>query len=146
VPDRDNIENLVRQLYGLGHVRRELSRHALAELGSQGFNALGCVYVHGPVRVSDVASRLGVDMSVASRQIRALIDAGYLVREDDDEDRRATRLSITPDGERVLGESHRRMVHAFGQVLDSWTDDEVSALSASLERLSSQFADREVPR
>jgi DNA-binding MarR family transcriptional regulator len=140
VPDRDNIENLVRQLYGLGHVRRSIARHALAELGSQGFQALGAVYVRGPVRVSDVAAHLGVDVSVASRQLNALIKAGYVVRESDDEDRRACRLSITEDGERVLTESHRRMVHAFGEVLDGWTDDQVNELATSLERLSADFS------
>jgi len=142
----ETVENLVRQLYGLGVVRREIGRHALAELGSQGFTALGIVHRYGPVRVSDVASRLAVDMSVASRQVNALIKAGYVVRETDPDDARATRLSTTDDGDRVLTESHRRMVHAFAQVLDDWSQQEVSALADGLERLSANFARQEVPR
>jgi DNA-binding MarR family transcriptional regulator len=145
----ETIENLVRQLYGLGTVRREIGRHALAELGSQGFTALGVVHVHGPIRVSDVAQHLAVDLSVASRQVRALIDAGYVDREPHPDDARATLVSTTDAGRRVLEESHRRMVHAFGRVLDGWSDEDIAALTRSLERLRNDFtqtsaSDREV--
>jgi DNA-binding MarR family transcriptional regulator len=145
----DTVENLVRQLYGLGVVRRELGRHALAELGSQGFTALGIVHVHGPVRVSDVSQRLAVDMSVASRQVRALIDAGYVERQPDENDARATLLSSTEDGRRVLEESHRRMVHAFGRVLEDWSEEDVASLAGALDRLRNDFSrttDKEVAR
>jgi DNA-binding MarR family transcriptional regulator len=147
----ETIENLVRQLYGLGTVRREIGRHALAELGSQGFTALGVVHVHGPVRVSAVAQHLAVDMSVASRQVNALISAGYLEKQSDPDDARATLLSTTGDGKRVLEESHRRMVHAFGRVLEGWSDQEIASLAGSLERLRTDFtntaaSDREVAR
>jgi DNA-binding MarR family transcriptional regulator len=140
VTDETAIEGLVRQLYGLGHVRRELARHALAELGSQGFHALAAVHVHGPARVSTVAARLGVDLSVASRQVNALIKAGYVARECDDADRRASRLTLTEAGQHVLKESHRRMVHAFDRALDGWSEDEIASLAAGLERLSTDFA------
>jgi hypothetical protein len=63
---------LVRQLYGLGMVNREIGRHALAELGTPGFTGLAVIQVDGPLRVSDVAQRLGMDLSLASRQIASL--------------------------------------------------------------------------
>jgi DNA-binding MarR family transcriptional regulator len=137
---KDDVERLVRGLYGLGHVRREISRHALAELGTQGFHALGVVHVHGPVRVSDVAKLLGVDVSVASRQVNALISAGYVERSPSPDDRRAWLVSTTDAGHRVLAESHRRMVHSFGEVLADWSPGEVTALAENLERLSEDFA------
>ena len=77
------IEALVRQLYGLGMVQRDIGRHAMAELGTQGFHALAVLQVHGPLRVSDVAHRLGVDLSVASRQIASLAAEGYVERRED---------------------------------------------------------------
>jgi DNA-binding MarR family transcriptional regulator len=145
----ESIEHLVRQLYGMGVIRREVGRHALAELGSQGFTALAVVHLHGPVRVSEVAQRLVVDMSVASRQVNALIHAGYVERQPDENDARATLLTLTDDGRRVLEESHRRMVHAFGRALDDWSDEDVAALAGGLERLRAAFAlttDKKVPR
>ena len=129
------VEDLVRSLYRLGMVQRELARHALAELGTQGFVALGVIHVHGPVRISDVAQRLNVALSVASRQVTALERAGYVERDPDPEDGRAYRVSATDAGRAVLEESHRRMVHAFGRALEGWSAKEIAALSESLERL-----------
>jgi DNA-binding MarR family transcriptional regulator len=134
------IEQLVRQIYGLGVVRREIARHALAELGSQGFNALAAIWKDGPMRVSDVARELGVDLSVASRQVAALISAGYVEREADERDRRAAVVSLTDAGRKVLGESHRRMVHAFGEALGDWSEDDLERLSDGLARLNNDFA------
>jgi DNA-binding MarR family transcriptional regulator len=121
-------------------VTREIGRHALAELGSQGFTALAVLQVHGPQRVSEVAQRLGVDLSVASRQIAALAREGYVERREDDRDRRAQMVAMTPAGRRVLGESHRRMVDAFGRVLERWSDADVAALTAGLARLREDHA------
>ena len=134
------IEALVRQLYGLGMVQRDIGRHAMAELGTQGFHALAVLQVHGPLRVSDVAQRLGVDLSVASRQIASLAAEGYVERREDARDRRAQLVAVTPSGRRALRESHRRMVAAFTQVLESWSDEDVNALSSGLERLRDDFA------
>lgn len=139
-PREQHVEQLVRAVYGLGRLRREISRHALAELGTQGFTALAIVHVDGPMRVSDVAHQLAVDMSVASRQLSALIDAGYAEREPSPEDGRAWLVKTTGAGRRVLEESHRRMVHAFSQALGGWSAAEVTALSDGLTRLSGDFA------
>jgi DNA-binding MarR family transcriptional regulator len=129
------VEHLVRSLYRLGMVQRELARHALAELGSQGFVALGVIHLHGPVRVSDVAQTLNVALSVASRQVAALERAGYVERDADPDDGRAHRVQATEAGRTVLEESHRRMVNAFSRALEDWSPDEIAALSGSLERL-----------
>lgn len=134
-----DIEDLVQQLYGLGTVRRTLIGHAQAELGSQGFMALAAIVREGPLRVSEVAAHLMVDLSVASRQVGALQAAGYVTRERDADDGRAFVLAPTPAGERVLSESHRRMVAELAEVLDDWPDREVATLNGALARLRADF-------
>jgi DNA-binding MarR family transcriptional regulator len=142
--NEDLVEALVRQLYGLGAIRRRIGRHALAELGSQGFTALAAIHVHGPLRVGEVADHLGVDLSVASRQVAALVDAGHVERTADARDRRAQLLAVTPSGSRALRESHRRMVAAFADALRDWTDEDVEALTEGLDRLRGSFAEATV--
>jgi DNA-binding MarR family transcriptional regulator len=127
---------------GMGRVRREIGRHALAELGTQGFTALAAIRRDGPMRISDVAARLAVDLSVASRQVAALIDAGYLERAADPDDRRGRLVETTEAGAAVLKESHRRMVHAFAEVLEDWSTEDVVALSDALARLNADFEHR----
>ena len=127
-------------LYRLGLVQRSIARHALAELGSQGFTALAVVQREGPVRVSEVAEQLSVDLSVASRQVAALVLAGYVEREPDPDDRRATRLRPTAEGTRALRESHKRMVSTATSALSGWSDQEIADLATQLERLREDFA------
>lgn len=136
----DPVEDLVIALYRLGRVQRAIARDALAELGGQGFAALAVVHREGPVRVSHVAEALSVDLSVASRQVAALALAGYVEREPDPEDRRATRINLTPSGVQVLRDSHRRMVATATSALGDWSAADLTALAAQLERLREDFA------
>jgi len=133
------VEDLIRSLYRLGIVHREMARHALAELGSQGFVALATVHKLGPLRIGDVAERLSIDVSVASRQVAALELAGYLRREPDEHDRRVRRVTVTDEGARVLALLHQRLVEAFSTAMAGWEDDEVAALSRGLDRLREDF-------
>jgi len=135
----NHIEDLVRQLYGLSAVQRELSQHALAQLGSYGFRALAEVAVEGSMRVSAIAQRLGVDLSVASRQVAALAADGHVVRRPDPEDGRAQIIELTPSGRQALRAAHERMVAAFGHVLAHWSPDEVATLASGLARLREDF-------
>jgi DNA-binding MarR family transcriptional regulator len=135
----DAVEELARSIYRLTTVQRALARHALSELGSRGFTALGVAHRFGPVRVSEIAQRLSVDLSVASRQVAALEQAGYILREPDPDDRRAQRISITEAGRTVLSESHRHMVAAFEEALGDWSEDELTALTDGLNRLREDF-------
>jgi len=133
------VEDLVRQLYSLGRVRREIDRHAMAELGGQGFLALAIIHVVGHARVSDVAHRLSVDLSVASRQIGALKQAGYVQQERDATDGRAQGLTCTEHGRQVLADCHRRLVDALGAAVADWSLEDIVTLTRLLERLRSDF-------
>jgi len=133
------VEDLIRSLYRLGIVHREMARHALAELGSQGFVALATVHKFGPLRIGDVAERLSIDVSVASRQVAALELAGYLRREPDEHDRRVRRVTVTDEGARVLALLHQRLVEAFSTAMAGWEDADVVALTRGLDRLREDF-------
>ncbi|HEY2638180.1 MAG TPA: MarR family winged helix-turn-helix transcriptional regulator, partial [Solirubrobacteraceae bacterium] len=78
---------------------------------------------------------LAIDLSVASRQVAALCEAGYVRRDQDTDDRRAYIVSITDAGHRVLAESHRRMVEAFDAAIGPWPERQVRTLSRGLARL-----------
>ncbi|MTD43813.1 MarR family transcriptional regulator [Conexibacter sp. W3-3-2] len=135
----DTIELLLRRIYGIGMVQRELARQASQELGSNGFTTLAIVHTHGPLRIGDIAQRLGVDVSVASRQVTALVKVGYLERQADEADGRAQLIATTDAGTTVLRDCHQRMVREFEGVLDDWTEPEIEALTAGLERLREDF-------
>lgn len=140
-PPSSPADHLVRQLYGLSALRRELGRAATREIASNGFLALAAVHRLGPARVSDIAADLHVDLSVASRQITALVEAGHVQREVDPADRRAQLVSVTDAGFAVLHGAHERMVEQLQQGLADWSDDDVVELARGIEHLVEQFAD-----
>jgi DNA-binding MarR family transcriptional regulator len=59
----------------------------------------------GPLRVSELGDSLNRPLPAASRIASALVDRGFVLREEDEADRRAKRLTLSKKG-RTLLESH----------------------------------------
>jgi DNA-binding MarR family transcriptional regulator len=134
-----DIEGLVRAVYGLTALKRDLPRLAGFE-HPVGLVPLAVIKRCAPARVRDVAEALQVDVSVASRQVAALASAGYVRREPDADDRRAHRVSLTDAGEAALARAHERIVAVFATALHGWTDDDITSLTAALGRLREDYA------
>lgn len=133
-----DVEALVRGVYGLGAVKRDMLRRAgLAHAGT--LVALASVNRSGSARVGAVAEDLHVDVSVASRQIAALEAAGHVRRTPDPGDRRSHLVEVTPAGEAALAEAHERMKAAFASTVEAWSADDVSQLAAALTRLRDDY-------
>jgi DNA-binding MarR family transcriptional regulator len=135
---RHDIEPLVRAVYELSALKRDLPRLAGFD-HPVGLVPLAVVHRCAPARVKDVAEQLHVDLSVASRQVTALESAGYLRREPDPEDRRSQRVSLTEAGEAALERAHERIVAVFDTALGDWSLDEITALTTALGRLRADY-------
>jgi DNA-binding MarR family transcriptional regulator len=90
-------------------------------------------------RVSEVADRMRIDLSVASRQVAVLEAAGWVRRERDPRDGRAQRLEATEAGLAALADVRARMAGAYESVLAGWSEHELQALHATLARLREDF-------
>jgi DNA-binding MarR family transcriptional regulator len=66
-----------------------------------------------PIRLSDLADRLGVSPPTASRAVDALVEHGLLERRPDPEDRRAVRITLTVEGRAIVEERKARVLGAF---------------------------------
>jgi DNA-binding MarR family transcriptional regulator len=97
----------------------------------------------GSVRLSELAGRLHLDASTVSRQVRALEDAGLVTRTTDPDDRRATLLTATASGHRVLQESFERRRARLAEVLQGWACDDVAAFERMLTRLADTLEEHE---
>jgi DNA-binding MarR family transcriptional regulator len=91
----------------------------------------------GPLRLSDLAEQVQLDVSTVSRHARALETSGYLHRTVDPVDRRAAQLSVTPAGRQVLDDAFARRRAALDAALADWPQDDLH----TLERLLNQLAD-----
>jgi DNA-binding MarR family transcriptional regulator len=90
----------------------------------------------GSMRVTSLAERLGVDAPTVTRKVQQLEPLGYVTRDPDPEDGRASRILITPAGQetvdRLLAAYRDRLI----RLTDGWTTQELHTFSLLLERLA----------
>jgi DNA-binding MarR family transcriptional regulator len=147
---RDTTDRLTVGIGQLLRVGRQLSHRAAHELygdlPSYGWAVLVPLESGGEQRLSALALQLGVDGSVASRQVAVLERSGLITRRPDPQDGRASLLGLSEAGRAVL--AHTRQVRSEWAVaaLADWTDDEAELLGRLIERLSADLAAAGVDR
>jgi DNA-binding MarR family transcriptional regulator len=91
----------------------------------------------GPIRTSDLAARVGLDVSTVSRQLAGLEKSGLVLRGTDPEDKRAALLKLSGEGKRVVTKIQRARREMMGDALAEWPIEDVERLAELLE----QFGD-----
>lgn len=92
-----------------------------------------------PQRVSAVAESIHSDVSTVSRQVSHLVQHGLIEKIGDPDDGRAQLLSLSPSGGEVIDKLVRGRGQWFGELLASWTDDDVRAFDAYLTRFGTDL-------
>jgi DNA-binding MarR family transcriptional regulator len=88
-----------------------------------------------PQRLSELSGQLQVALPPLSRQVRTLVDGGYVTRMQDGSDARASLLSITPAGREALARFDQANTVLLEKALAGWSDDDLSAVAAHMRRL-----------
>lgn len=123
-----------------GQQRERIVRAARVPVTSANLVALRIVARHGPIVASDVARRLGVDQSTASRQLRPLEEHGLVRRAADDNDRRAAWLTVTVKGRNVLDRLDAVIMNDFDVALGDWSEEDRSTLARLLDRFRTDLS------
>ena len=94
-----------------------------ARLGDRLVDGAGNFVLHlldggGPQRSTELAASMGVDHSTVSRQVAALVEAGWVVSEPDPSDRRARLLSLTETGRQALAAGMAQRAAVLAPALD----------------------------
>ncbi len=105
------------------------------KLDRPGFIALKKISMGGPVRVSDLSQRMGLDVSTISRKVHQLEAEGLVGRSGDPADRRSAVLSITDDGRRVLEKLDGQGEQMLADTMADWPEEDVARLAELLSRL-----------
>jgi DNA-binding MarR family transcriptional regulator len=120
--------------------RRFRSRHRDDEVDPSSFPLAKLLMCHDAMRVSDVASRLGLDASTVSRQIKHLEDKRLVERTPDPADGRASLVQISAAGQASMQAAFRRRYEGVKAVLAPWTEDDRGTLQELLTRLVDDLA------
>jgi DNA-binding MarR family transcriptional regulator len=114
--------------------RDRVARAANLTITGASLAALRLVHRHGPIGGTEIAQRLGLDQSTASRQLRALEEHALTERSTDAEDRRVALLSITDAGLDVLRRVREVQLNDLSTALAHWNEDDRTALADLLDR------------
>ncbi len=124
---------LMSLMMALGRQLRQ--RQPGDEIDYSAFPILKLLSHQGPMRLSALASVLGLDASTVSRHARQLEDRGLLERTGDPDDGRASRVAVSDRGRECLAQVFANRRAMLAQALDDWSDDDRDALRTLLHRL-----------
>ena len=122
-----------------GRQRERLVRAAGVPITGANLSTLDLVGRHGPIAVSELARRLRVDQSTASRHLRALEEHRLVARRSDPSDRRVSRLVLSEAGRDVLLRTRDVSLDDFEVALGDWSPSDRTRLASLLERLRSNL-------
>ncbi len=126
----ENSPELVGGMLGVfGRFRRQVRRLAGRAFDQPGISDaqaefLRLVSRNPGISVKAAAAELGLAPNSVSTFVSALVKADLLVREQDPDDRRASRLSLTPEVQLSVDETRRRRHQLVGAALDELTEVE----------------------
>jgi len=89
----------------------------------------------GPTSQLALGQRLGMDRTTTMQAAQALADAGHIDRQDDPEDRRVYRLTLTPGGRRLATTLEARLKKADQELLSVLAPEERARFLANLRAI-----------
>jgi DNA-binding MarR family transcriptional regulator len=133
-PESDVID-VTRLRVALARLSRRLRRHELAGLTPTQLAALSTVERSGPLRLGDLAAAEGIAPSTLTRLVAALEELGYVRRDADPKDARASTLAITDKGHQTLERLRAEGTAMLTERLMLLSPEHRAALAAALPAL-----------
>jgi DNA-binding MarR family transcriptional regulator len=127
--------DVTRLRVALARLSRRLRRHELAGLTPTQLAALSTVEQAGPLRLGDLAAAEGIAPSTLTRLVAVLEELGYVRRDADPKDARASTLAITAGGHETLERLRAENSALLAQRVMLLTPEQRSALAAALPAL-----------
>lgn len=132
------VKDLADALEELNRAQREVSARIARELElpRASLGTLRLLHRCSPLQVTEIAHHLRVDLSVASRQVTHLVEAGLVERTACDDDRRARSVTLTPAGRTKVEETFRLLAGRRAATFAGWTPEQLQEAVHQLERLT----------
>lgn len=119
----------------LPEVHERVAKAAGIDLDRGGYVVLHQIGDWGPLRISDLAERLGVTLPTASRHVSRLEARGYLDRSTEPDDARVCRVALSAAGRDAVRHVAAARRDAVADLLSAWPDADRADLARLLDRL-----------
>lgn len=131
-PDR---ELVARLRLAVARLSRRLRQEAAGEITASQLSALSSLARMGALTLGELAGVERVRPPTMTRIVAQLEEAGLVSRQSDPEDRRISRVSISPAGQRFLESSRSRTEALLARRLASLEPEELAALEPAVRLL-----------
>lgn len=111
-----------------------------SEVTSQQFRVLREIG-RGPVTVGEFSSQINSKLSAAARLLRRLEVKGWIVKRQDDNDRRVFWLELTPEGRELLETMEKRRDGVIKEMFDKLTAEEQQTIVQGINLLLKSLAE-----
>jgi len=135
----DAIVRIQRISLGREAARRR-SERAGVSVGRPAVSILGELHRHGRQRLSDLSRHTGLEAPLVSREVRALVNDGYVTRVADPGDGRAAIVEMTELGATTYLKYRKAVDDIIAETFKGWTVGDLDHLASSLERVAGDFA------
>jgi DNA-binding MarR family transcriptional regulator len=92
--------------------------------------------LEGPVRPTELADHLHLDLSVVSRQLTSLSERGLVAKTKDPLDRRAHQVELTEAGRVLTAQVERIRTDFLASLVREWDETDINHFATYLHRLS----------
>lgn len=116
---------------------KELERElAPLELGPGRYLYLFGLYIRDGRKQQELADVIGIDKAAVTRALSRLEQSGYIVRKDDQEDRRAIRVYLTPKGRNLQPQLEAAAIDCIETMTSTLDTDERTELRRLLAKMT----------
>jgi DNA-binding MarR family transcriptional regulator len=143
----DAVENQLSLLWRRGRsISHQLSRQVHPDMEPAAYGLLSVIRKQGPIRLTDLASCIGVGKPSVSRQIAFLEGLGLVSKEADPLDGRAQSIQLTPEGEARMHQVQDARREVFRERLAEWPAEDLQALAMYMAKLNATYERDGFPR
>lgn len=120
-------------------ISQQLSRQVHPDMEPAAYGLLTVIRREGPIRLTELASCIGVGKPSVSRQIAFLESIGLVSKEADPLDGRAQTIQLTAKGEEKMHQVQDARREVFRERLGEWPVEELQTLAAYMAKLNATY-------
>lgn len=134
------VEHQISMLWRRGRsISHQLSRQVHPDMEPAAYGLLSVIRRQGPIRLTELASSIGVGKPSVSRQIAFLESLGLVSKEADPLDGRAQSIRLTPRGEEKMHQVQDARREVFRERLAEWPPEELQTLATYMAKLNAIY-------
>ena len=127
-------------------VSQQLSREVHPDMEPAAYGLLTVIRKNAPIRLTELASCIGVGKPSVSRQIAFLEGLGLVVKEADPLDGRAQTIRLSAEGEEKMHQVQDARRQVFRERLGEWPVADLEALAVYMAKLNATYERDGFPR